>query len=172
MKILKALILFSVAGVSAAQQCGTITVNPFTGKFDCIGSSSGSASPNVSASSTSAVTSLTLNTSALNAANTQSILVQCWTGTTTFTPVAITSLNPVTISGGIVTVVTPNFTSTANVYCAANASGSSGATGPTGPTDLPARLAQETIPFACLLQDLAPLILAHPPARPSPRSPD
>jgi hypothetical protein len=126
------LFLFATGGL-LAQTCGTIALNPFTGKFDCLGSN-GQGVTNVSASSAGAVTSLTLNTTPLAAANTHALLVQCWTGTTTFAPVTISSLNPVTVTGGIVTVVTPNFSSTANIYCAANYNGGAGATGATGPT--------------------------------------
>ncbi len=128
------LVFASAAGLYA--QCGVTTQNPVTHVIDCLGSN-GQGAANPHASSSGAVTSLTINTSALRVANTQSMLVECWTGTTTFAPVAITSLNPVTVAGGIVTVVTPNFSSTANVYCVASSnsgSGPTGSTGPTGPT--------------------------------------
>ncbi len=123
------LVFASAAGLYA--QCGTTTVNPQTHIIDCIGAN-GQGALNVSAFSAGAVTSLTLNTTALNVANTRSMLVQCWTGTTTFAPVAITSLNPVTVTGSVVTVVTPNFSSTANVYCMASSNSGAGPTGPVG----------------------------------------
>lgn len=125
------LVFASAAGLYA--QCGVTTQNPVSHILDCLGAN-GQGAANPSATSAGAVTSLTLNTSALRVANTQSMLVQCWTGTTTFAPVTITSLNPVTVSGGIVTVVTPNFSSTANVYCVASSNSGAGPTGSTGPT--------------------------------------
>lgn len=136
-RILFAVVLSILAfrGIASAQ-CGSTVVNPVTHIQDCIGLN-GRGTPNPNASSTGAVTSLTLSTTALGVADTKSMLVQCWTGTTTFAPVTITSLNPVTVAGGIVTVVTPNFSSTANVYCMASSNGGSGpqgATGPSGPS--------------------------------------
>jgi len=99
--------LLGALALAAAAWAQTPMPSPFLGTG---GGSGGSGAANISAASAGAVTSLTLNTTALNVANTQAVLVQCWTGTTTFAPVAVTSLNPVTITGGIVTVVTPNFT--------------------------------------------------------------
>ncbi len=125
------LVFASAAGLYA--QCGVTTQNPQTHIIDCLGAN-GQGAVNPSAFSAGAVTSLTLNTSALRVANTQAMLVQCWTGTTTFAPVAITSLNPVTVAGSIVTVVTPNFSSTANVYCTASSNSGAGPTGPVGST--------------------------------------
>ncbi len=145
---MKTILLVLAFAIGLHGQCGVTTVNPTTHIIDCIGAN-GQGLPNVTATSSGAVTSLTLNTSTLRVANTQSMLVQCWTGTTTFAPVAITSLNPVTVSGGIVTVVTPNFSSTSNVYCVASSNsgaGPTGSTGPTGPTGAASTVAGPTGP--------------------------
>lgn len=92
---------------------------------------SGSASvANAFATSVGAVTSLAIDITDLNVADLSQTLVQCWTGASApFTEVAITSLNPASL-----TSITANFSSTANVTCRVNATGSAGAAGATGAT--------------------------------------
>lgn len=90
---------------------------------------SGSASvANAFATSAGAVTSLAIDITDLNVADLSQTIVQCWTGASApFTEVAITSLNPASL-----TSITANFSSTANVTCRVNATGSAGAAGATG----------------------------------------
>ena len=92
---------------------------------------SGSASvANAFATSVGAVTSLAIDITALNVADLSQTLVQCWTGASApFTEVAITSLNPASL-----TSITANFSSTANVTCRVNATGAAGSAGATGAT--------------------------------------
>jgi hypothetical protein len=118
---MKILLLF-LASLPAFAQCGRMVLNPSTGRMDCIGNPGGA---NVYASSYGAVTSLAINLTPLALANTNGLLVECWSGTTTLAPVTITSLSSIST-----TSVTANFTSTANVICKANATG--GAVGPAG----------------------------------------
>jgi hypothetical protein len=91
---------------------------------------------NPTASSAGAVTTLTVDLTALNLTSADAVEYQCWTGTgTARTPVAVSS-----ISGLTTTSITLNFASTANISCAVNGTGgagpigASGATGATGST--------------------------------------
>lgn len=90
----------------------------------------GSGGPNATASSAGAVTSLAVDLTSLGLTSTTGLVVQCWTGTTTLTPVSVTSLTALSN-----TSVTANFSSTANVVCKVNATGTgpAGATGSAGP---------------------------------------
>jgi hypothetical protein len=86
------------------------------------------AGPNPSASSVTAVTSLTINLTSLNLTSTNSLVKDCWTGTgTARTQVPITSVSALSL-----TSITLNFTSTANVSCAVNATGGAGPAGANG----------------------------------------
>lgn len=93
----------------------------------------GTAATNPNATSVSAVTSLAINTTSLNQSSTSNMLAQCWSGTTTLTPVTGVTLSNIVTTGGIITSVTANFSSTPNIYCAVNSTGGAGSTGATGP---------------------------------------
>lgn len=96
------------------------------------------AATNPTATSAPAVTSLAITITSLNLTAIDPAVIQCWSGTTTRTPLAITNFT--TTGSNPITTVTPTFASTANVTCEVNATGGAGPTGapgpqgPTGPT--------------------------------------
>jgi hypothetical protein len=137
--ILKNLVkLLMVVSLVAPLWAGCIPVvyNPFTGQLDCAGNGV-SPTANVTATAAGPVTSLAITITSLGLTVIDPSLIQCWSGTSTRTPIAIT--NYTTSGSNPITTVTPTFSSSSNVTCAVNASGATGpagaagATGPQGP---------------------------------------
>lgn len=85
------------------------------------GGGGGSGAANPYATSAPAVTSLAIDITALNLTSINPALIQCWSGTTTRSPLAITNFT--TTGTSPITTVTPTFSSTANVTCQVNSNG-------------------------------------------------
>lgn len=117
--------------------CGQITQIPSSGGF-------GVGAANVTATAAGPVTSLAITITSLSLTVIDTAMIQCFTGTSTRTPLAITNFT--TAGSAPITTVTPTFSSSSNVTCVVNSNGgagatglqgdtgATGATGPTGPT--------------------------------------
>jgi len=97
-----------------------------------VGGGVGVGAANVTATAAGPVTSLAITITSLNLTTIDTGLIQCWSGTSTRSPIAITNFT--TTGSSPITTVTPTFSSSSNVTCVVNSNGGAGAAGATGAT--------------------------------------
>lgn len=130
---LNGVLTLNVSGTSVASGTGKVYLWLAPGNYARSrggGTSTGTGAANVTATAAGPATSLALTITSLRLTAIDTALLQCWTGTSTRVPLALTGFT--TSGANPINTVTPTFSSSSNVTCAVNSNGGAGPTGAQG----------------------------------------